>query len=69
VSETVSARLARAHNDANVLCLGGRIVGEEVALAAVREFSATPWEGGRHAPRLAKVAALEAEACGGGEGA
>lgn len=69
VSETVGARLARAHNDANVLCLGGRIVGDEVALAAVREFAATPWEGGRHAPRLAKVAALEAEACGGGEGA
>ncbi len=64
VSEPVSARLARAHNDANVVCLGGRIVGAEVGRAIVRAFAATAWEGGRHARRLEKIAALERAAAG-----
>lgn len=60
VSDDVSARLARAHNDANVICFGGRIVGPEVGRAIVRAFAATPWEGGRHGRRLEKIAAVEA---------
>jgi ribose 5-phosphate isomerase B len=64
VSEPVSARLARAHNDANVVCLGGRIVGPEVGRAIVRAFASTVWEGGRHAGRLDKIRALE-QATGG----
>lgn len=49
------ARLARQHNDANVLALGARIVGEEVALDCVDEFLNTEFEGGRHALRVAKI--------------
>jgi ribose 5-phosphate isomerase B len=59
VTEPVSARLARAHNDANVVCVGGRIVGVEVGRAIVRTFASTAFEGGRHGARLAKIAALE----------
>ncbi|MSP83414.1 MAG: ribose 5-phosphate isomerase B [Alphaproteobacteria bacterium] len=54
--DAVSARLTRAHNDANVLCLGARLIGEEVAKDCLRVFLATPFEGGRHAARVAKFA-------------
>lgn len=53
--DTTSARLARAHNDANVLCLGARLVGSEVAADSLRTFLATPFEGGRHARRVDKL--------------
>jgi RpiB/LacA/LacB family sugar-phosphate isomerase len=56
-----SARLSRAHNDANVLCVGARLVSEAEALAIVDTWLTTPFEGGRHEQRLAKIAALEAE--------
>ncbi|HEY0418396.1 MAG TPA: ribose 5-phosphate isomerase B [Acetobacteraceae bacterium] len=56
VHEPTSARLTRQHNDANVLALGARIVGEEVALDILRAFLSTPYEGGRHDRRLAKLA-------------
>ena len=60
VSETVSARLAREHNDANVLCIGERIVGPEVADDIVRVFLQTPFAAGeRHVRRVAKIGALE----------
>lgn len=52
----LTARLARQHNDANVLCLGARIVGEEVARDCLQQFVATPFEGGRHGRRVAKMA-------------
>jgi ribose 5-phosphate isomerase B len=58
-----TARLARSHNDANVLGLGGRILGEGLALAIVDLFLATPFEGGRHARRVAQLAEIEAEEC------
>jgi ribose 5-phosphate isomerase B len=48
-----SARLARAHNDANVLSLGERMVSPEEALAIVRVWLETPFEGGRHVARIA----------------
>jgi ribose 5-phosphate isomerase B len=54
-SEPVTAALARAHNDANVLALGGRLIGEDMALAIVRAFLAGTYEGGRHDLRLAKL--------------
>lgn len=47
-----SARLARRHNDANVLALGARVLEEETALAIVAAFLATPFAGGRHQARL-----------------
>jgi ribose 5-phosphate isomerase B len=59
VHDVTSARLARAHNDANVVCLGERTVGSAVARDAVDMFLSTAWEAGRHAPRVAKIAALE----------
>jgi ribose 5-phosphate isomerase B len=49
------ARAARSHNDANVLCLGERVVGAGVALAVVDAFLETPFEGGRHARRVALI--------------
>jgi ribose 5-phosphate isomerase B len=50
----LTARLARQHNDANVLVLGGRLLGPEQARDCLRTFLATPFEGGRHARRVAK---------------
>lgn len=55
VHDVTTARLTRAHNNANVLALGARIIGEEVALDIVRVFLATNFEGGRHERRLAKL--------------
>jgi ribose 5-phosphate isomerase B len=55
----VTARLGREHNDANMLSLGARIVGDEVARACVAAFLAGAFEGGRHARRVEKIAALE----------
>ena len=54
-----SARLSREHNDANVLTLGARITPPDLALAIVRIFLATPFEGGRHQRRVDKIMALE----------
>ena len=51
----------RAHNDANVLSMGGRVVGVGLAEEIVRTFFSTPFEGGRHARRVAKLMALEEE--------
>lgn len=53
------ARLTRNDNDANVLCLGGRVTGPGLAREIVREFLATPFAGGRHATRVEKIRALE----------
>jgi len=49
------ARMARQHNDANVLCLGQRVVGVGVATAALEVFLQTEFEGGRHARRVQKI--------------
>ncbi len=58
-----TARLARSHNNANVLAMGGRIVAAAYACAIVDIFLATDFEGGRHERRLAQVAEIEAEEC------
>lgn len=55
VSEPLSARLAREHNDANVIAMGARLIGIEMAKACVETFLATPFTGGRHGPRVQKL--------------
>jgi ribose 5-phosphate isomerase B len=57
--DELTARLARQHNDANVLSLGGRLVTETVATGIVEAFLTTPFEGGRHLPRLAQLRSIE----------
>ncbi|MBI3128815.1 MAG: ribose 5-phosphate isomerase B [Candidatus Tectomicrobia bacterium] len=53
------ARMSRMHNDANVLALGGRVLGAEAVQQMVRLWLDTPFEGGRHSRRVAKIADLE----------
>ena len=60
-ADPVTARLGREHNDANVLSLGARIIGVEVARACVRAFLEAEFSGGRHVPRIEKISHIEAE--------
>lgn len=53
--DVFSAKATRAHNDANVLCLGARVVGEGLALEIFESFLAAPFEGGRHQRRIDKI--------------
>jgi len=53
--DVTTARLARQHNDANVLTLGGRLIGTEAAKDCLKTFLSTSFEGGRHARRVAKL--------------
>ena len=55
VSEPLSAQLARAHNDANVIALGARLIGLDMAKACVEAFLSTPFAGDRHARRVEKL--------------
>ncbi|MBM0045796.1 ribose 5-phosphate isomerase B [Anaerococcus sp. DFU013_CI05] len=59
VSEAFSARMSRAHNDANCLCLGARVIGSETAKMIVEEFVKTDFEGGRHQRRVDKITEIE----------
>ena len=59
--DTFSARRARLHNDANVLCLGQDILGEGLAFDILATFIENRFEGGRHAKRLDKVREIEAK--------
>ena len=59
-SDSFSCEYTRRHNDANALCLGGRVIGPGLAIQLVDLFLNTPYEGGRHARRVAKVADIEA---------
>jgi ribose 5-phosphate isomerase B len=63
--DETTARLARTHNDANVLSLGARLVGETLALAIVDVFLATEFEGGRHVARVEQLRSIEVEECAG----
>jgi ribose 5-phosphate isomerase B len=56
-NDPLEARMARAHNDANVLCLGARVLDPSVAEELLSLFLSTPFEGGRHAIRVAKLGA------------
>ncbi len=55
IHDALGARLSRQHNDANVICFGGRLIGEEVARDCLKVFLETQFEGGRHAGRVAKL--------------
>jgi ribose 5-phosphate isomerase B len=61
VSDTFSAEMAMAHNDARVLCLGERVTGSGLALACVDAWLAAEFEGGRHTQRVAKIDRIEQE--------
>ena len=61
VHDVTSATMARRHNDANVLCLGARLLGPQVAADALDAFLATPFEGGRHQRRVDRIGELEAQ--------
>jgi ribose 5-phosphate isomerase B len=57
--DVFSAKMARRHNDANVLCLGSRVVGIGLAEEILRAFLESSFEGGRHVGRVAKISALD----------
>lgn len=61
VNDLFSARFSREHTDANVLAIGGRIVGRELAKEIVKVWLETDFAGGRHQRRLEKIARLEEE--------
>ena len=58
-SEHYSAKYTRLHNDANILCLGGRVIGEELAKELVDVFLNTEFEGGRHSRRVNYISDIE----------
>ena len=57
--DTFSARMTRMHNDANVLCLGARVIGPGLARDIVDLFTSTEFEGGRHATRVEMITDIE----------
>jgi ribose 5-phosphate isomerase B len=59
VHDVTTARLARQHNDANVVCIGARVTGTETAIQALDAFVAAGFQAGRHVQRITKIAALE----------
>ena len=63
--DDVTAEMSRRHNDLNVLCLSGDLLGEKLADRLVEIWLRTPFEGGRHVRRIQKIAALEARDGGG----
>jgi ribose 5-phosphate isomerase B len=63
-----TSRMARRHNDANVLSLGARVVATELALEIVDVFLSTPFDGGRHVARIEELAEIEAEESAQGSG-
>ena len=58
-SDLYTARMSREHNDTNVLALGGRLMGREMALEIVRAWIETGFAGGRHSGRVDKIGAVE----------
>jgi ribose 5-phosphate isomerase B len=58
-NELFTAKMSRLHNDANILVLGGRIVGRDLAKEIVKTWVSTPFEGERHARRLEKISWIE----------
>jgi ribose 5-phosphate isomerase B len=59
VTDTYSAKMARAHNDANVLCLGARVTGPELMRELLAAFLASSFEGGRHQRRVEQIQRIE----------
>lgn len=58
-SDTYSAKMTRAHNDANVLCMGARVIGSCLAIDILDSFLSAEYEGGRHAIRVAMMTDIE----------
>jgi len=63
-NELFTAKMSRLHNDANILVLGGRIVGRDLAKEIVITWISTPFEGERHSNRLKKINLIEKRVCG-----
>lgn len=61
--DVISARFAAAHEDCNVLCLGGKTHGELALQEMVRVWLSTPFEGGKYQKRLDKITAIEQRCC------
>src|SRR5262249_30520359 len=57
--DNITAEMSRRHNDANVLCLSADLLGAELIERMVRIWLETPFDGGRHAPRVEKIARME----------
>jgi len=60
-NELFSAKMSRLHNDANILVLGGRIIGKDLAKEIVRTWITTPFEEGRHLNRIRKINLIESK--------
>lgn len=60
-SDTYSAKMTRCHNDANVLCIGARVIGSCLALDIVDAFLGAEYEGGRHAVRVDMITTIESK--------
>ncbi|MBN2654040.1 MAG: ribose 5-phosphate isomerase B [Nitrospirae bacterium] len=58
-NDLFSAKMSRMHNDANMLIMGGRIIGKDLAKEIVKTWLSTPFDGGRHCNRLDKINAIE----------
>lgn len=61
--DVLTAEMSRRHNDANVLCLSADLIGEDQMMQMIRIWLDTPFEGGRHARRIEKIAKIEADQC------
>lgn len=61
--DSFTARMSRLHNDSNILVLGGRVTGREVAVEMLKQWLAAPFEGGRHKRRLDKIDHIEKNIC------
>jgi ribose 5-phosphate isomerase B len=62
IHDEFTAEMARRHNDANVACLGARLLSQHAMIRLADRFLASPFDGGRHATRVAKINALDASA-------
>ena len=60
-SDVYSAKMTKQHNNANIICLGGRVTGRELAFMIVDTWLATEFEGGRHEARIEKIHKIESE--------
>ena len=58
-SDVYSAKMAKEHNNANIICLGGRVTGRELAFMIVDTWLDAEFQGGRHAERIAKIHKIE----------
>ena len=59
VTNEFCAEMTRRHNDANILCMGGRVIDEETAVKLAKIFLETPFDGGRHSVRIGHIQDIE----------